>query len=116
MDTGSTKTVFPAGIDQLTGIERPQDRHRIGGLGRGAEAVSVVLDLGIVDASFPSISCWEFSSFPVEMVVASEDLEHPVLGWDLLSAFDLVVSAEDARIELRPTKALLGGHGGRRAQ
>ena len=113
LDTGSTRTVFPAGIDELVGIQRPQDRHRIGGLGSGAEAVSLVLDLSIVDASFPSISCWEFSNFSAEMVTTAEDLDHPVLGWDLLSAFELVISAEDARIELRPTKALLRGHTGR---
>ena len=110
LDTGSTKTVFPAGVDQLTGIEPPGQRHRIGGLGKGADAVSLVGDLAIVDASFPSISCWEFSGLGVEMVLAPDDLDHPVLGWDLLSAFELVVSAEDARIELRPTKGLLRGH------
>jgi hypothetical protein len=109
-DTGSTRTVFPTGIDELVGIARPAERHRIGSLGKGAEAVSLVVDLAIVDASFPSISCWEFSDFSVDMVVVADDLEHPVLGWDLLAAFHLAFSAEEARIELRPTKALMRGH------
>jgi hypothetical protein len=110
LDTGSTKTVFPAGVDALLGVERPQEKHRIGGLGRGAEAVSITVDIAIVDASFPSIPCWEFSDLPVEMVLVDDDLEHPVLGWDLLFAFEMVLNSEESRIELRPTRALLQGN------
>lgn len=108
LDTGSNRTVLPAGVDELTGAAPGSDRRRLGGLGKGAETVDLGVDLAIVDANYPGISCWEFANVAARMVLSEDDLDHPVVGWDVLGWFDMTISAEDSRIELRPTKGLVG--------
>ena len=75
------------------------------GLGPPVEARACPLDLCIVDASFPEVTCFEFAGI---LVVFPEDehvLAYPVLGWDVLRHFEISLNARRERIGMR----LVGG-------
>jgi len=59
------------------------------------------VDLAIVDAHFPEITCWEVGTMTVWVPTREDSLEAPVLGWDLLGLFRTSLDPRRRLIELR---------------
>ena len=101
LDTGSTDTVVPESVYAAV-VGRPEGRRETlktpGGV---VEGVRVMVDLAIVDSHLPSVICWAFEG--AEVFVAAEDADFPlgVLGWDLLSHFEVRVNRDLGFIELK---------------
>lgn len=78
--------------------ESPGEGVDVGGRRRGKGAVR---DVALVDAQFPEVTCWEVAGIEFRVPAVEGALDFSVLGWDLLSLFDVSVSHRNGRIELR---------------
>ena len=78
--------------------ESPGEGVDVGGRRRGKGAVR---DVALVDAQFPEVTCWEVAGIEFRVPAVEGALDFSVLGWDLLSPFDVSVSHRNGRIELR---------------
>lgn len=100
LDTGSTRTLVPravatAGGLKLSGTET--EVRVVGGVSTGEEASA---DLAIADAHYPEVLCWQLASATV-IVMPDEALDMPILGWDTLDPFELIIDRRRERISLR---------------
>jgi len=100
LDTGSTRTLIPAALARANGVlweERPSPLRVVGGV---AEGFGATVDVAIVDANLPEVSCWEVSRVDVR-VMEDKDLDSAIVGWDLLELFEIVMDRQGDRISLR---------------
>lgn len=100
LDTGSSRTLLPQRLAIRNGIlesEVTRELSVIGGTARGTEAAA---EIAIMDAHYPEINCWEISDTAI-LVMRDEDLEIPVMGWDVLGLFEFSVDRRRQRISMR---------------
>jgi hypothetical protein len=101
LDTGATRTTFPHSVATLLGVEPDITSEDMIGLGEPVPCSAAVLDLRIVDAAFPKVACFEFSSCLVTFPTDPNVLAYPVLGWDVLGLFNIELEPTHGRIGLR---------------
>ena len=101
LDTGSTRSLVPGDVAADLGISPvgvPEDMHGAGGHFKAAPAV---LDVTVVDAQFPEVTCWEVAGVGFGITTQPDSIEFPVIGWDVLRLFDFSLSHRRGRVELR---------------
>lgn len=101
IDTGSTLTVLPAEVAADLGIRLLKQEHEArGAAGRfGVRAASAAI--AVVDAHLPSVTCWELSDCTIWVTSGPAVLDFPVVGWDLLSVFEVSFNHNRQSIQLR---------------
>ena len=102
--------MFPRSVASLLGIEPDIASDDLIGLGEPVECKAGMLDLQIVDASYPQVACFEFVDARVSFPVREDVLAYPVVGWDILRRFNIELDSANGRIGLR----FIVDHGGGR--
>lgn len=100
LDTGSTTTLIPSALAQANGIPRSDRSSNLRVVGGVTSTFEADLDLAIVDARVPEISCWEMAGVPAR-VAGNDDLDSAVVGWDILGLFEMILDRQANRISLR---------------
>ena len=101
LDTGSTHSFLPVPVAedfQLQADGAPVERHGAGGPFLSFPARC---DLAIVDAHFPTVTCWEIAEVAIWVPSKAGMLEIPILGWDILHLFDLTLKQHADLIQMR---------------
>jgi hypothetical protein len=101
MDTGSTHSYLPGDMAGELGLAPAGTEVERKGSGATFAAQAARCDLAIVDAGFPTVTCWELSDFELWVPTKRASLEVPLLGWDLLHLFDLSLSSHEDLIRMR---------------
>jgi hypothetical protein len=101
IDTGSTHSYLPGEMAAELGLAPGGAEVERKGSGAPFAAQAGRCDLAIVDASFPTVTCWELSDFELWVPTKRAALDVPLLGWDLLHLFDLSLSSHADLIQMR---------------
>jgi predicted aspartyl protease len=100
LDTGSTRTLIPSALARANAIRTVDETSQVRVIGGTASGHDAALDLAIVDAHFPEITCWEVANTQAK-VMSDEDLDCAVLGWDTLRLFEFTIDRKRERVSLR---------------
>jgi len=105
LDSGATRTVIPPDLAEDLGLEGLSFEGRMTTPGGDASVARGRVNLAIVDSYFPSIAHWSFSELEVQVCESPDTLPMPLIGWDILSAFETCLHPEEGFIVLRPARA-----------
>lgn len=101
LDTASTISVVPSGLAERTGAKTYGSSREARGAGSPFSVRAAHVDLSIVDAHLPTVTCWEIADTTIWVADPDASLEYPVIGWDLLALFELSINHSRKQIELR---------------
>lgn len=101
IDTGSTRTVVPGEWADHLGLERTGEAEPMRGAGGPFETRAATVDLSVVDAHFPQVTCWEIVGAMIRVGEGPRALDYPVLGWDVLRLFRVTFEPRQRWIEMK---------------
>ncbi len=101
LDTGSTQCLLQTRLARDLGFSVEGSEREMRGAGGRFKSVPAKCDVGLMDAQFPEVTCWEVQAVDFAIPLDEDALEISLLGWDLLHLFDVAVSHRKGRIELR---------------
>ena len=104
LDTGSTHSYMPKEVAEELGIEGEGAEVERRGAGGTFPSLPARCDVAVVDAHFPTVTCWELAEFEMWIPTRRDSLEVPIVGWDLLHLFEvsLLHHADLIRMRLAP--------------
>jgi len=100
LDTGSTSTLIPERLAARNGLSKSGVERALSVIGAQAKGTEAGATLAIVDAHYPEVNCWEVAD-TVVLVMKDDDLEIPVLGWNILGLFEFTMDRRRQRISMK---------------